>query len=83
MNNISAQIHTGKKSSTEDTKKMLNYYKGGSVDLIKQNNGIAHLILNHPERRNALSGSMMVDMADALEELEKWDKGVGLVVRGG
>ena len=82
INNRSAQIHTGEKSSIDGIKTFLSDYKGGSVDLIKQENGIAHLVLNHPERRNALSGSMMVDMADAVDELEKWEEGVGLVFRG-
>eukprot|EP00092_Neocalanus_flemingeri_P027629 GFUD01029982.1.p1 GENE.GFUD01029982.1~~GFUD01029982.1.p1 ORF type:complete len:293 (+),score=84.77 GFUD01029982.1:119-997(+) len=77
-----AKIHTGPKQSIEDIKLFLKDYQAGSVDLIKQANGIAHLILNHPERRNALSGSMMVDMLDAVEELEKWEEGVGLVFRG-
>jgi len=77
-----AHIHTGEKSSIDSIKTFLNDYKGGSIDLIKQDNGIAHLVLNHPERRNALSGSMMVDMADAVDELDKWEEGVGLVFRG-
>ena len=62
-----AQIHTGKKSSIVDIRNELNNYKGGSVDLIRQDNGIAHLLLNHSDRRNALSDSMMVDMADAVD----------------
>ena len=33
--------------------------KGGTVDLMKNDNGIAHVVLNHPERRNALSGNLI------------------------
>ena len=39
-------------------------YEGGSVDLIKSECGVAHVILNNPERRNAMSGSMMVDFLE-------------------
>jgi len=77
-----AHIHSGQRRSLDSIKLFLSGYKGGSVDLVKQENGIAHLVLNHPERRNALSGSMMVDLADAVEELETWEDGVGLVLMG-
>ena len=49
---------------------------------MKKNNGVAHLVLNHPERRNAMSGSMMVELLEAVEELETWTKGIGVVLRG-
>ena len=39
-------------------------YEGGSVDLVKSDCGVAHVILNNPERRNAMSGSMMVDFLE-------------------
>ena len=77
-----AHIHSGERRSLDSIKLFLSGYKGGSVDLVKQENGIAHLVLNHPERRNALSGSMMVDLADAVDELERWEEGIGLVLMG-
>lgn len=56
--------------------------QGGCVNLVKQSNGVAHLVLNHPERRNAMSGSMMVELLEAVEELETWTSGIGVVLRG-
>ena len=46
-----------------------------------QEGDIAHVILNNPARRHALSGAMMVDLMEAVEELETWTQGVGLVLR--
>ena len=52
--------HTGPTEPLSQTKEFLRNYKGGSVDLEKKENGIADIVLNHPERRNALSGKMLV-----------------------
>ena len=52
--------HTGPTEPLSQTKEFLRDYKGGSVDLEKKENGIADIVLNHPERRNALSGKMLV-----------------------
>ena len=73
--------HGGPKSSLADCKNFLNQFQGGSVDLIKSGT-VAHLVLNHPERRNAMSGAMMVQLLERVEELETWEEGVGLVLRG-
>ena len=78
---LSRCYHEGPKSSLSDCKNFLNQFEGGSVDLIKSGS-VAHLILNHPERRNAMSGVMMVQLLEKVEELESWQEGVGLVVRG-
>ncbi|XP_051881027.1 ethylmalonyl-CoA decarboxylase isoform X2 [Pristis pectinata] len=40
----------------DDIKGKLEQLRGGSVDLQKDQNGIATLIINHPERMNAFSG---------------------------
>ena len=45
-------------------KTLVKKYEGGSVDLIKSEFGVAHVVLNNPERRNAMSGSMMVDLLE-------------------
>ena len=66
------------------------------MDLVKEGD-IAHVILNNPARRHvevevnqetvawsfrhAMSGAMMVDLMKAVEELESWTQGVGLVLR--
>ena len=99
---ISRSFHSGfTRETLSETKLFLGQYTGGSIDLEKKESGIAHVVLNHPERRNALSGeillflswclhpchlwvvgSMMVDLMDVVEELETWEEGVGLILRG-
>ncbi|XP_078398262.1 ethylmalonyl-CoA decarboxylase isoform X1 [Cetorhinus maximus] len=66
----------------DDIKKKLQQFPGGSIDLQKDQNGIATLIINHPERKNAFSGTMMLDLRDSVEELENWTNGKGLIIRG-
>ena len=56
---IYRQYYNGVKEEISDIKPFLKKYKGGSVDLEKKDNGICHVILNHPERRNALSGKII------------------------
>jgi enoyl-CoA hydratase/carnithine racemase len=60
---------------------------GGSVDLVKDDRtGIARLTLNSPKSCNALSGSMMVRLADIMDELSvgnnggSWPEGRGLIL---
>lgn len=65
-----------------DFREQLLTYKGGSIDLLKQDNGIAVLKINNENKRNALSGKMMVDFSIAVEELESWSEGRGLIVCG-
>ncbi|XP_041044524.1 ethylmalonyl-CoA decarboxylase isoform X1 [Carcharodon carcharias] len=66
----------------DDIKQKLQQFSGGSIDLQKDQNGIATLIINHPERKNAFSGTMMIDLRDSVEELENWTNGKGLIIRG-
>ena len=61
----------GRKESIEITKTILRKYEGGSVDLVKSDDGMAHVILNNPERRNAMSGSMMVDFIEVDNEIKR------------
>lgn len=75
-------LYSGKRESTDLIKTLVKKYEGGSVDLIKSEFGVAHVVLNNPERRNAMSGSMMVDLLEVVEELETWTDGVGLILRG-
>lgn len=44
--------------------------------------GIAVITLVNPERKNALTGYMMVKLAEAVDELEQWQDGKALVLRG-
>lgn len=51
-------------------------FKGGSVNLIKDNEtGIATITLNHPEKKNAISGQMMCQLNDIVGDLESWTVG--------
>ena len=48
-------------------------YKGGAIELTKDNvSGIASICLNHPQRKNSLSGAMMAQLTDVIAELEEW-----------
>ena len=50
-------------------------YKGGRVVLEKDDTtGIAVIRLDNPQRKNSLSGSMMIDLSQIVDELENWDK---------
>ncbi|EFX63258.1 hypothetical protein DAPPUDRAFT_335707 [Daphnia pulex] len=56
-------------------------FEGGKIELVKDNeSGLAVLKINHPERRNALSGSMMVDLWNAVNTLEDWKAGKGIIL---
>lgn len=46
----------------------------GSVDLLKQSNDIWTILLNNPSKRNALTGKMMAEFADAVDEIERLNK---------
>jgi ethylmalonyl-CoA/methylmalonyl-CoA decarboxylase len=53
------------------------------VDLSRdEKSGIAHVRLNYPERKNALSGTMMVQLRSAIETLEQWKEGRAAVIYG-
>jgi hypothetical protein len=65
--------------SIESIKSEFKNYEGGSVLLsLEDSCGIATVTLCHPERRNAISGSMMCDLHDIVGQLEVWtEKGLG------
>ncbi|XP_034553749.1 ethylmalonyl-CoA decarboxylase [Notolabrus celidotus] len=66
----------------EQIKEKLQAFPGGSIDLLKQESGVAVLTINHPSRMNAFSGSMMVDLEERVSQLESWTDGKGLIVQG-
>ncbi|XP_028281661.1 ethylmalonyl-CoA decarboxylase isoform X1 [Parambassis ranga] len=66
----------------EEVREKLQAFPGGSIDLLKQDSGIAVLTLNNPSRMNAFSGSMMVDLEERVSELENWTDGKGLIIQG-
>ncbi|KAG8582656.1 hypothetical protein GDO81_008151 [Engystomops pustulosus] len=65
-----------------EAKRALALHSGGSVNLHKGQNGIAELCLNNPSRKNAISGSMMLELEEQISDLEKWNDGKGLIVYG-
>ena len=53
------------------------------MDLTKDDvTGIARVKLNHPDRKNALSGKMMAELADIVTDLEAWSTGKGVLLYG-
>ncbi|XP_070196391.1 ethylmalonyl-CoA decarboxylase-like [Littorina saxatilis] len=70
-------------SQLAEIREQLGQYRAGSVDLTKNNDtGVAIITLNNPQRKNALSGSMMVELADHVTDLSQWQAGKGLLLRG-
>ena len=65
----------------EKLKDEMRSYPGGSISLEKKDNGIGHIVIDNLEKRNAISGSMMVDFCEVLDELENWSDGVGVILR--
>ena len=58
MRHKSINYYDGPETPTVEIREQLLQSKGGSVDLIKnEDTGIATLCLNQPERRNAISGN--------------------------
>ncbi|XP_078590102.1 ethylmalonyl-CoA decarboxylase-like [Branchiostoma floridae x Branchiostoma japonicum] len=56
---------------------------GGAVDLTKDDSsGLAVLTLNNPERLNAVTGNMMLQLADIVNDLKDWRGGKALIVHG-
>ncbi|XP_071528270.1 ethylmalonyl-CoA decarboxylase-like isoform X2 [Panulirus ornatus] len=54
----------------------------GQVKLIKdETSGIATITLEHEQKKNALSGHMMVQLADITEELFSWTLGKGVILQ--
>ncbi|KAM8735310.1 ethylmalonyl-CoA decarboxylase isoform 1-T2 [Acanthopagrus schlegelii] len=66
----------------DEIREKLGAFPGGSVDLLKQESGVAVLTVNNPSRMNAFSGSMMVDLEERVSQLESWTDGKGLIVQG-
>ncbi|KAK0397382.1 hypothetical protein QR680_002107 [Steinernema hermaphroditum] len=57
-------------------------FPGGAVTLKSDDaRGLATIELNHPGKKNALSGKMMVDLDDCVRKLESWNGSV-IVVTG-
>uniref|UniRef100_A0A1A7WZ02 Ethylmalonyl-CoA decarboxylase n=1 Tax=Iconisemion striatum TaxID=60296 RepID=A0A1A7WZ02_9TELE len=84
---LQRQAHGGVYSSVhgfshDEIREKLEAFPGGSIDLLKQDSGLAVMTINHPSRMNAFSGSMMVDLEEKVTQLENWTDGKSLIVRG-
>ncbi|XP_072534959.1 ethylmalonyl-CoA decarboxylase [Salminus brasiliensis] len=66
----------------EEIRQKLRLFSGGSIDLRKQESGIAVMTVNNPALKNAFSGSMMIELEERVSELETWTEGKGLIVQG-
>lgn len=64
-------------------KEWLSTYAGGRVELeMDQKSGVATILLDNIEKKNALTGKMMVDLANAVAQLEKWNEGRAVILKG-
>lgn len=50
----------------EEIREKLQAFPGGSIDLLKQESGVAVLTINNPSRMNAFSGKVSVHFSAAL-----------------
>ena len=55
---------------------------GASPVLVERQDGWASIVLNRPERKNAMTGPMMDQLADALDELSTDEAVAAIVLRG-
>lgn len=61
----------------------LSKLTGGNVDLIQdEETGIATVTLCNPTKANAITGSMMVQLADIIQGLEQWKNGKAVILSG-
>ncbi|KAG7163573.1 ethylmalonyl-CoA decarboxylase-like isoform X2 [Homarus americanus] len=60
----------------------LSHLGEGQVSLVKDDvSGIATITLEHAQKKNALSGQMMVQLADITEELFSWSLGKAVILQ--
>lgn len=55
--------YTGAAQPVEEVREFLGKFEGGKIDLTLNNeNGIATILLNNPNRRNAITGMLVVNL---------------------
>jgi len=74
--------YMGPRLSVAQIKAKLTEHKGGSIDVVKHDSGVADLIINYPQKLNSLSGDMVCQLDDAIDELVSWDQGKGIILSG-
>ncbi|XP_074642641.1 ethylmalonyl-CoA decarboxylase-like isoform X2 [Tubulanus polymorphus] len=86
QNLIKRHIHDyTEKELTQRSKMLSDLYKlpGGNIDLkLNDENGIAVMKLNFPEKKNALTGRMIAQLSVIVKQLQNWQSGKGLVIMG-
>uniref|UniRef100_A0A674AT83 Ethylmalonyl-CoA decarboxylase 1 n=1 Tax=Salmo trutta TaxID=8032 RepID=A0A674AT83_SALTR len=82
LRGIGSVSTTAKGFQEKEIREKLQAFPGGSIDLVKQESGIAVLTVNNPARMNAFSGSMMVELEERVSQLEEWTEGKGLIIQG-
>ena len=78
-------VSGGNSNEANDTTivQQLQKVDGGKIQLEKcDNSKIAILTIDNERIRNALSGSMMVQLRDAVNKLEEWKEGKGVILIG-
>lgn len=61
----------------------LSKYGGGEILLEKDNSsGVAVVTIENYKRKNALTGHMMVALKGVVNELEAWEQGKAVILRG-
>ncbi|XP_045472109.1 ethylmalonyl-CoA decarboxylase-like [Harmonia axyridis] len=73
--------------SNFDSQKVKNHllgFPGGeiTIDWNYANEGIAIIWLNHVEKRNSITGKMMVDLSNCIDKLETWTEGKAVIICG-
>lgn len=80
-----APISFAKPITFNENAERLNLRKlnGGCVDLKRDDEtGVAMVSISNPGKSNAMSGSMMVDLADIVSDLEQWKRGKAVLLHG-
>ncbi|XP_061674977.1 ethylmalonyl-CoA decarboxylase [Syngnathoides biaculeatus] len=78
----SGRVYTELDFDQEEMKEKLLGFPGGTIELNKQESGIAVLTINNPSRMNAFTGTMMVQLEEKVSQLEQWVDGKGLILQG-
>jgi len=86
MNNNNSKklkVNGNCESLIDNIRREYSDYKGGTLLLTKDDTtGIANICINAFERRNALSGTMMSQLADIITQLEQWEQGKAVIIYG-
>ncbi|CAB3361161.1 Hypothetical predicted protein [Cloeon dipterum] len=80
-NNICRRLSTA--SLLTNARLLLARFPGGRVDLSQdQQTGIATVRLDRPDKKNAISGQILLDLEAVADALSEWSGGKGLLIHG-